>query len=182
MEKALRIGLPIVILVLAFWLYESIAGEVRERKKIELIETAIKKKMNTIKDAQFAYRDKYGKFAKTFDELTRSMQNDQKLIVKTQNTEASDGSDSAVAGDSSYVSMMQVAFGADADNVNLDSIAYVPYNPNGKKFEMDADIIRVGSDRLLVPVFQIKDPEPYNEERTLIMGSLSEPKFTGNWQ
>jgi len=182
MEKALRIGLPIVILVLGYVLYESVAGEVREREKIAKIEGAIIDRMNNIKEAQFAYRDTYNKFAKDFDELTRAMREDKRPIVKTINLTAADGSDSAVAGDTTFVSLKQIAFGAGAEDINLDSMSYVPYNPNNAKFKMDADIIEVGTDRILVPVFEVKDPEPYNEERTLTLGSLFEPQFTGNWQ
>jgi hypothetical protein len=61
-----------------------------------------------------------------------------------------------------------------------DSLPYVPFNPE-MKFILVSDTLLGG-----MPVFLVKDPAPYNPFNlkldTLQVGSLKEPKTSGNWK
>lgn len=176
MEKALRIILPLAIIVLAYFVYDSIARPIREQKKIDQIEGKIIARLGHIKTAQFAYRDLNGKFSNNFDSLIYSLKNDQWPIVKAIGDP--EDTTSQMVYDTTFVSLYEWAF--PMKDVNIDSLAYVPLNPNGAKFIMQADIITINN--TTVPVFQVMDPEPYNPKRALTLGDLSQPVYTGNWE
>ncbi|MFN3917119.1 MAG: hypothetical protein ACK4K0_05195 [Flavobacteriales bacterium] len=65
--------------------------------------------------------------------------------------------------------------------INLDSLPYVPFSPNKLTFVLKSDTLQGG-----IPVFLVKDPAPFNPFNlkldTLQVGSLSEPKTSGNWK
>ena len=61
----------------------------------------------------------------------------------------------------------------------IDSLAHVP--PSNKwKFVLDAGIIN--KSKITVPVFEVRDPKPYNPNKPLILGSMTEANLNGNWQ
>lgn len=176
MEKALRIFLPLVIIVLAYLVYDSIARPIREQKKIAQIEEKIIVRLGHIKAAQFAYKDLTGKFSNNFDSLIYALKNEQWPIVKAIGD--LEDSTTVMVYDTTFVSLYEWAF--PAKDVNIDSLPYVPLNPDGAKFIMHADIITLNN--TTVPVFQVEDPDPYNPERALILGDLTQPVYTGNWE
>ena len=61
----------------------------------------------------------------------------------------------------------------------IDSLAYVP-PVNKLKFEMRAGV--VNKSKIDVPVFEARDPSPYDPQNTLIIGSMLEANLNGNWQ
>ncbi|HCS20439.1 MAG TPA: hypothetical protein DIW47_07740 [Bacteroidetes bacterium] len=176
MEKALRIILPLVILVLAYLLYDSIARPIREQKKIAQIEEKIITRLGHIKAAQFAYKDLTGKFSNNFDTLIHALKNEQWPVVKAIGDP--EDSTTVMVYDTTYISLYEYAF--PTKDVNIDSLSFVPLNPKGTKFRMQADIITVNNTK--VAVFEVEDPEPYNKERALILGDLTQPVYTGNWE
>ena len=176
MEKALRIILPLVIIVLVYLVYDSIAKPIREQKKIDQIEAKIIARLGHIKAAQFAYRDLNGKFTDNFDSLIHALKNEQWAVVKAIGDP--EDTTTVVSYDTTFIPLYEHAF--PLKDVNVDSLAYVPVNPNGTKFIMKADVITVNNTP--VPVFSVEDPEPYNPKRALILGDLSQPVYTGNWE
>lgn len=177
MEKILRIVLPLVIVLLSYLVYESVAKPVREQKKIARMEARIIEKLELIKTAQMTYRDKHNLFANDFDILITALKDEKMPLIKV----IGDPEDtlSTVVYDTSYIPLSEAAFGK--TSVNLDSLPYVPFNPQGAKFLMAADTIEkngVGG----IPVFEVSDPKPYNKKRALKVGSLTEPVYTGNWE
>ena len=176
MEKALRIILPLVILGLAYLVYDSIDRPIREQKKINHIEGKIINRIRQIKTAQFAYHDLKNSFAPNFDTLINAMNNEKWPIIKV----VGDPEDtlSVVTYDTTYISLYEYAF--PNKDANLDSLPFVPLNPNGAKFLMQADIITINNTQ--VPVFMVKDPEPYNEKRALTLGDMNQPVYSGNWE
>lgn len=176
MEKKLRIILPIVIVVLIYLVYDSIDRPIREQKKVSQIEGKIIERMRHIKMAQFAYRDLKNSFAPSFDTLINAMNNEKWPIIKVEG----DPEDtlSVVKIDTTYISLYEYAF--PNKDVVLDSLPYVPLNPNRVKFLMQSDIITVNNTS--VPVFMLKDPEPYSKKRALTLGDLNQPVYTGNWE
>lgn len=176
MEKVLRIILPIVILVLSYLVYDSIATPMREQKKIAALEAKIIERLNHIKTAQFAYRELTNTFAPNFDTLIYVLRNGQMPRIKVEGDP--EDTTSQLTYDTSYVSLYAYAF--ENVQVNLDSLAYVPLNPNGAKFKMEAGFVDINNTK--VPVFQVEDPEPYNKQRALTLGSMVEPVYNGNWE
>lgn len=176
MEKALRYILPVIIIVLGYLLYKSVADPIREQAKVEYIESRIISRLENIKTAQFAYRDRFDKFAPNFDELVRALKNEQMPLIKV--TGDREDSASVVTYDTSYVSLYNHAFGT--NEVNLDSLPFVPESPDHVTFTMEANVINLNETN--VPVFKVEDPKPYNKDRALRLGSTSEPIFTGNWE
>ena len=61
----------------------------------------------------------------------------------------------------------------------IDSLAYVP-PINKVKFELRAGVIN--KSKIDVPVFEAKDPKPYDITKPLVIGSMIEANLNGNWQ
>lgn len=176
MEKVLRIVLPLVALVLAYLLYETIARPVRERKKAEAVEQQVKARLLLIRDAQMAYSSKYRSFAPDFTVLVNALKNEEVPVVK----ETGDPADTSASPshDTTWLPMREAAFGN--RRVNVDSLPFVPMNAKGTRFVLNAGTIEVNGRQ--VPVFEVYDPDPYKNTRSLRIGSMSEAIYTGNWE
>ena len=65
------------------------------------------------------------------------------------------------------------------ENYPIDSIGYVPFG-DGIKFKLSAGTIN--KSKINVPVFEARDPKPYDPTDPLTIGSMTEAHLNGNWQ
>jgi len=175
MEKVLRIILPLLALVLAYLIYQTIARPVKEQQRIERREDETKKRLLQIKAAQFAFKNRHSVFAEDFNVLLNALKTDKVPVVRQDSVRSDSGI--RVIYDTSWIPMFRVAF--PEGNVYIDSLPYVPES-GGTRFVLNAGLIE--KNMTMVPVFEVYDPKPYKDGMSLRLGSMTEAVFSGNWE
>ena len=181
----MQITLPIIIILLAGWLTIIILEPIQFEKEKNYRYTFIKEKLIDIRSAQLAYKEKNGQFTNDFDELINFVKKDSFVLVQKTDTlieyynkvyREMQFKDTLFIDTLGKVSILDSLFYKDYP---IDSLAYVP-PVNKLKFEMNAGV--VNKSKIDVPVFEARDPAPYDPQNTLIIGSMLEANLNGNWQ
>ncbi len=184
-KKPMQITLPIIIIFLAGWLTIIILEPIQFEKEKNYRYTFIKEKLIDIRSAQLAYKEKNGQFTNDFDELINFVKIDSFVLVQKTDTlieyynkvyREIQFKDTLFIDTLGKVSILDSLFYKDYP---IDSLAYVP-PVNKLKFEMNAGV--VNKSKIDVPVFEARDPAPYDPQNTLIIGSMLEANLNGNWQ
>ena len=184
-RKYMKIILPMIILVLSAWLTKIILDPINFEKERDYRYTFIKEKLIDIRSAQLAYKEKNGQFTHNFDELIMCVKRDSFIIVQKKDTlieyyntmyRENQFKDTMLIDTLGKVSILDSLF---TKNYPIDSLAYVP-PLNKVKFILRAGV--VNKSKIDVPVFEAKDPEPYDSNKPLIIGSMIEANLNGNWQ
>jgi len=172
----LKIALFLVIVVMSYYLIETIAEPIRfEKEKNKRYEQVIER-LKMIRTAQIAYRDATGDFADDWDKLVAVTKNGQIKVVKVIGNP--DDSLDILAGiryDTIMVSIADSFF----PNYPIDSLPFIPFT-EGKKFNLQAGKITKGNIQL--SVFQVEDSAPFDPRKVLRVGSMSDANFSGNWE
>lgn len=176
MEKALKIILPIAVLVLSYFLYESVASRVRYEKEVQRVEEKVINRLKDIKTAQMVYKEIHGVFAPNFEVLISAIKTEKIPLIK-QEGELID-STSVVKMDTTYVSIIGPE-GRFPEGFVVDSLPFVPLSDK-VQFTINAGF--VDKNGVKVPVFLVEDPKPFNKKRALRVGSMDEPVYSGNWE
>lgn len=201
----------VIILALAYFLYESIARPIRFEEAKQKRYDATIERLIQIRNAQMAYKSQFGKYAANFDTLITFVKNDSLKVIReigmvpdslTMKLSMKEAEKLAlklgiISRDTIMVSVLDSLFGKD---FQIDSIRFVPFQ--NKPFEMAAGIVETAS-KVKVPVFEAKAHNDIilfglerqlivnlNDERTknefypgLKIGSLTEvTNNTGNWE
>lgn len=174
-NNIVKVVLALACIIVGYLCYDTVADTMRYRAQVKAVESDIIERMIEIKEAQFAYREAYGEFAKSFDSLIYGVKHGKIAEVK-QVGELVD-STSKVETDTLYVPIMD--FLKDKIKSPLDSLRYVPHS-NKVEFAMNAG--EINKNQVKVKVFEVEDPKPFNKERTLRLGSMSDAIYTGNWE
>tara|TARA_B100001250_G_scaffold270070_1_gene233054 strand:+ start:113 stop:748 length:636 start_codon:yes stop_codon:yes gene_type:complete len=184
-KKYIKIILPMIILVLSAWLTKIILDPINFEKERNYRYTFIKEKLIDIRSAQLAYKEKNGQFTHNFDELIMCVKRDSFIIVQKKDTlieyynnmyREYQFKDTMLIDTLGKVSILDSLF---TKNYPIDSLGYVP-PLNNVKFTLRAGV--VNKSKIDVPVFEAKDPEPYDRNKPLIIGSMIEANLNGNWQ
>lgn len=183
-KKIIQVVMALIIVGLAYLVYDSIMQPIRFNKQKEIREKAIIQRLKDIRDAQIAYKAVHNKYMGDFDTLIDFVNNGKfALVLKIGNT---DDSTAQIIRDTTFISVKDSIFDKD---FAIDSIRYIPY-AKGKEFNMYAQQIEKA--RVLVSVFcasAIKrdymeglDKNLFEEEDSIYVGSLEEPTTDGNWE
>ena len=184
-RKYFKIILPFVILLLAGWLTKIILDPINFEKETTYRYTFIKQKLIDIRSAQLAYKEKNAQFTHNFDELIAFVKTDSFILVQKTDTLVEyynnvyreyQFKDTMLIDTLGKVSILDSLFQTGYD---IDSLRYVPFG-NGIEFDLSAGTIN--KSKIDVPVFEAKDPEPYDSRKPLIIGSMTEANLNGNWQ
>lgn len=178
MKSVIRIVLLLVIIFLAYKIYNSIAEPVRYAKEVEKNEELVIAKLSILRDAQVAFREENNRFTASFDTLIDFMQNGKMKILVQYGSE--DDSTTVFRTEEEFIPIKDTLF----KNVDIENLRYVPLLPNKTEFIMNAKTIV--SNNATVPVFEIIDPQPFSKERAknknpLKVGSITEVNYRGNW-
>ncbi len=184
-KKPLKIILPILVLSLSIWLANIIITPIQFEKEKNFRYEFIKKKLIEIRSAQLAYKEKNNQFTHNFDSLINFVKKDSFVLVQKTDTlieyynttyREMQFKDTMLIDTLGKTSVLDSLFGK---KYPIDSLSYVP--PINKiQFEMRAGIIN--KSKIDVPVFEAKDPNPYDVRDPLIIGSMNEANLNGNWQ
>ncbi|MFT4521876.1 MAG: hypothetical protein ACI8ZN_000814 [Bacteroidia bacterium] len=180
MQLVLKIVLFCLALFLGYLVYDSIVSEIEYRAEVDLVEDQVKDRLLMIKEAQMAYKDKYGYFTGSFDSL--------KYFVKTGSISIlmeygdKDDSTSVYSFERINVPLTDTIF----KGYPIEKLDKIPPMDTAS-FEMAAATITTNA--ISVPVFQVKDKYPFNKQRRnpnhpkkpLQIGSLSAATYSGNW-
>lgn len=172
----LKIALFVVIVVMAYFLIETIAEPIRfEQEKSRRYEQVIER-LKMIRTAQIAYRDATGDFADDWDALVAVTKNGKLKMVKVIGNP--DDSTDILAGiryDTILVSIADSFF----PNYPIDSLPFIPFT-DGKKFKLQAGKITKGN--ITLSVFEVEDSAPFDPRKVLRVGSMVDANVSGNWE
>jgi len=164
MKTVINIILFIAIVVLSYFLYESIAEPIRFDKAKEVRYKATIQRLKDIRTAEVAYLAVNGKFTGDFDTLINFIKHDSIPVVKAIGsvpdslTEEQALKMGIISRDTIRVSTLDSLYDP---GFTPDSLRYVPFT-NGAQFELGATVLEIGSkvssNTLKVPVFEAKVP------------------------
>lgn len=198
MKKVLlQLALLIVIVVIGFFVYQSIMEPLeftREKRKREVI---VVNKLIDIRNSQVIYRQLVGSYSNNFDSLQMFLADAEIPIVKMI-ADPEDTTFTKTINDTvGYIKVSDSIFRG--KNYTLNQLSFIPFS-EGEHFEMDADTIKRGG--VKVHVFEVKAPytaylkgmdkqtviniiakqEDIERYAGLKLGSLVEPTTDGNWE
>ncbi len=197
MKTIIQIALAIIIVVLGYFIYESIMEPVRFNQEVAQREALIIQRLKDIRQVQAAHRSRYGQFNSDLDSLVNFVKNDSLAVIRAIGTVP----DTLTEGEAVKLGIVErdTLWVQASDSLlrraryPLDSLPYVPYS-GGKRFTMDAGKIERGFTQL--PVFEayalpedfMKDVHRWRVyytrdlEAGLRVGSMFESSTDGNWE
>tara|TARA_Y100000814_G_scaffold240393_1_gene184805 strand:- start:477 stop:1112 length:636 start_codon:yes stop_codon:yes gene_type:complete len=184
-QKSVKITFSLLILILSTLLIKIILDPIKFENETNYRYDFIKDKLIDIRSAQLAYKEKTGQFTNDFDELIMFVKTDSFVLVQKTDTlveyyntvyRETQFKDTMLIDTLGKVSILDSLF---TKQYPIDSLAYVP-PINKVKFELRAGVIN--KSKIDVPVFEAKDPKPYDITKPLVIGSMIEANLNGNWQ
>lgn len=153
----------------------------------------IVQRLKDIRVAQLAFKKVNGKYTKNFGELLDFIKNDSiPEIISNGNVPDGMSEDSAlflgkISRDTVLIPVQDSIYGVTymatrSANIPLDvdKLPFVPFVANDVQFKMEAGEIDRNS--VLVQVFQVSDPAPFDPTDPMKVGSMTEPSTAGNWK
>ena len=159
MKTAIQITLFLAIIVLGYFVWESIQAPIRFRKEVDIREAATINKLIDIRTMQVAYKDVNGKYTGSFDTLIYFVKHDSFPIVRKDLQEGWDPDEyteeegirkGLIKISVTKKSVLDSLFGKDYP---IDRIRYVPFTNQGQ-FELGAGQVMTGS-KVTVKVFEV---------------------------
>jgi uncharacterized protein YpmB len=210
MKTALNIVFTVIILVLIYFLFQSIMEPIRFNKEKDTREAAIKARLVDVRTAQEAFKSVKGHYTGSFDTLITFLKTDSlplvfkrgaitdEMIAQGITTEKQAVKKGLISRDTSYIAVRDSIFDK---GYPLDNLRFVPGLEN-TEFQMSASRVMTTS-MVLVNVFEayvlndvfLKDLDRqlvvnYNEQRTkttgfpgMKVGDVKVPNNNaGNWE
>jgi type II secretory pathway pseudopilin PulG len=190
MKTALNIVFTLIIIVLAYFLVESIMKPIRFNKEKDRRETAVKERLIDIRTAQEAYKSVKGSYTGSFDTLITFLKTDSlplvyklgsltdEMIAAGITTEREAVKKGLISRDTSYIPVRDSIFDK---GYPIDQLRFIPGMEN-TEFKMSAGRVMTTS-MVLVNVFEafalndvfLGDLDRqlvvnYNDQRTKITG------------
>ena len=204
MNKSLRtgltIGLLIVALGLSYWLFRIINQpiefeRIKNRRYAKIIE-----RLEEVRDAQQAFLQERGKYAGNFDELVAFVDTGKLQIIERKDSsfmyydktfQQDMNKDTVIIRILGYEPVKENLFSSDYD---AQKLRYIPL-PKGRVETFDIGAGSIERNDLQIPVFEVSasntvifedlrsDYQMFVDETyQLQVGSLTEPKVSGNWK
>ncbi len=186
-NKIIQIALAIIILVLAYFVWESIMTPIRFNKERAIREAKVIERLKDIRTAQVAYKSVYNAYASTFDTLTDFLRKGQFPVVRKEGD--IDDSTAIIIRDTTLVPVFDSIFKGKTMTF-IDSLPFIPYG-EGEKFQIRAD--KIERSRVIIPVFEVfaaygqflkglKTSNMVDLKEGLKVGSMDSPSIDGNWE
>ena len=201
MKLGIKIGLPLVIIVLCYLVYDSIASKIQFEKETKHRRDIVIERLKDIRIAQLSYKSVKREYANDFHSLLDFIKHGSFPVIKALGTVPDTLTEEEavhlgiVTRDTSYVKVKDSLFSSNYLRTHLGSfsISSLPYIPFGKgeKFGMQAGVIEKG--KVMVKVFEVSasfeviyngldtDNEGIDLSDGLKVGSMTEPSTSGNW-
>ncbi|MDP2188697.1 MAG: hypothetical protein Q8J69_08450 [Sphingobacteriaceae bacterium] len=172
----LKIALFLVIMVLAYFLVETIAEPIRFEKEKAVRYAQVIERLKMIRTAEVAHRDVKGAFTADWNELLDFVKNGEMRVIKVIGNP--DDSLDIIAG-ITYDTLMVSVADSFFRNYPIDSLPYIPFT-KGKQFSLQAGQITKGN--IKVNVFLAEDTAPFDPRKVLRVGSMEDANLSGNWE
>lgn len=197
-NNIIKILLAVVILILAYFVYESIMGPVRFNKEVTKRSNAVIQNLKDIRTAQMTYKNIHSNYTGSFDTLLDFLKNGQIPVVKMVPDPEDTTFTRTIRDTLGYIPVIDSLFSKRAD-FDVEHLRYIPFTEN-KPFKMAAGIIEKGG--VDVNVFEVKVPyeiflDGLNEQMVvnliagkeqierypgLKVGTMIEASTDGNWE
>jgi hypothetical protein len=195
MEKGIRIGLWVLVIVLGYSLY-SVINPIRFSKENNRRSADVIQRLKEVRKAQIAFKEVNNFYASSFDELIPLLDTGVFTIVQRRDEELKfynkvyreyQLKDTTYIDTLGFASIKDSIFGSE---FNLEKLRFIPHT-DGSEFQLRANKIKSGS--LTVQVFEAKaTKEEYlkgldkdlikNTAKDLQVGSMTSAKINGNWE
>jgi hypothetical protein len=193
-----KVVLSIIIVVLAYLIYESIMRPVRFNSATSAREAKVIKRLMDLRTSQQFYKREYNRYTKSFDTLITFLTKGEIPVIKIIPDPNDTTFTKTISDTLGYVKVADSLFHK-RTNFVLDSLRYIPF-AGGEQFEIaagqiDRSGIKVsvfeikahystflkGLDRQLVTNL-IKSKEDIERYPGLKVGSMDEASTDGNWE
>ena len=194
----IQVVLGIIILVLAYFLYESIMRPVRFNAAVNERETVVINRLIDLRTTEQFFKREYSRYTSNFDTLIRFIQTGEipevRMIPDPNDTTFS----KTISDTLGFVKVIDSLFSKRPD-FDVNSLRYIPFT-NNEQFEIAAGQVDRGG--IKVPVYEIKahyltflkgldrqlvvnmikEKEDIDRYPGLKLGSMEEPSTDGNWE
>ncbi len=192
MKIAIQLGLAVISVILAYFIYTGIQNKIIFQEKAESRRLVVQERLMNVVTAQKSFKGERGRYAANFDELLHFLNTDSLTIIKAIGnvpdtlTESQAVEMGIVIRDTSLVPASTIF----PEDFATDSLRIVPFS-EGNEFKMKAGVIE--KNKVNVNVFEASArlEDVYNGLKTknenvdlddvLKVGSMTEPITTGNW-
>ena len=193
LRKVTAAVLSILILSLSYLIFQSFNQRLKFEGTLKEREQVVKERLEKAKALQIVYFEAKGKYANNWNDLIHFGEKDsvaiEKILVNPDDTAAV--SAAKLAGKPlSVIEKVAAKDKAFPDkSVTIETLATIPFS--NEKFAINAGIITKNSRE--IHVFEIRTskgkflqdlkyiPENFDQEKELILGSMTEPTTEGNW-
>jgi len=188
MEKKtiIQLGLAVAIVVLAYFIYDSIMRPIRFNNEREIREAKVIERLKDIRTAQVAYRSVNGVYVGDFDTLVDFLKYGNFPLIRKIGDE--EDSTAIIIRDTMYVSVFDSIFKKKTLNY-LDSLPFIPFS-EGEKFRLQAG--QIERSRVMLPVFEAfaanrqflkgMNTNYFILDEGLRVGNMDAPSIDGNWE
>lgn len=183
MKIVIQSVLVIAVIVLGYFLYESIAKPIRFEDEKNRRYAKVIERLKDIRTAQIAFKDVYGRYTGSFDTLVSFLKNDSMPVVRAIGTVPDTLTEkqalemNLITRDTIRIPVLDTLFG---QKYPVDSIRFVPFTSS--QFNLKAGEIETGS-KVVVKVFEAVDAAPFDPKKILQVGSVTEANNNaGNWE
>lgn len=197
-NNIIKVLLLVVIVVLAYFVVESIMKPVRFNKAVDKRSKAVIQNLVDIRTSEIAYKIINGKYTSSFDTLIDFLKTGEIPVVNIIPDPEDTTFTKTIRDTIGYIPVIDSLFN-ERENYNVDHIKYVPYTDNAT-FNLDAGVIEKGG--VNVHVFEAETPydiilKGLNEQMVINLiagkeqiekypgikvGSMTEASTDGNWE
>ena len=197
-NNIIKVVLLVIIVVLAYLVFESVMRPVRFNQQVEKRSDAVIQNLVDIRTAQLAYKNIYGKYTASFDTLIGFLENGKIPVVKMIPDPTDTTFTKTIRDTIGFIPVKDSLFN-NRPGYNIDNLKYVPFTDH-KQFKMDAGVIEKGG--VDVNVFEVSVPydvllkglndqmvvnliaakEQIERYPGLKVGSMVEASTDGNWE
>ncbi len=197
-NNIIKVVLLVIIIVLAYLVYESIMVPVRFDKSVDQRSKAVIQNLVDIRSAEMTYKNIYGKYTSSFDTLIDFLEIGQIPVVKIIPDPTDTTFSKTIRDTIGYIPVKDSLFGRRA-NYDVLSLKYIPFTDN-ELFTLDAGIVEKGGvdvnvfeatshfkvilngldEQMVVNLIAAK--EQIERYPGLKVGSMTEASTDGNWE
>jgi len=194
----IKIVLTIIIIVMAYLIYESIMRPVRFNQAVYEREKAVISRLIDLRLSQQFYKRQYNEYTDSFDTLITFLKTGKIPVVSLIPDPTDTTFTKSISDTLGFVNVADSLFSRKI-NFSVDSLRFIPFSSK-KLFEIEAGKIERGG--IKVPVFEIrthyniflkgldaqlivnlvKSREDIERYPGLKVGSMQEPSTDGNWE
>ena len=197
-NNIIKIVLAVIILVLAYLVYESVMVPVRFDKSVDQRSKAVIQNLVDIRSAEMTYKNIYGKYTSSFDTLIDFLVVGEIPVVKIIPDPTDTTFTKTIRDTIGYIPVKDSLFGRRA-GYDVKNLKYIPFTEN-KLFSLNAGLVEKGG--VDVNVFEasshyevilngldeqmvinlIAAKEQIERYPGLKVGSMTEASTDGNWE